>query len=137
MRVVLALFSAIILSYSFASSKRVLSTLPSFTESMYYLGAEDLLVGVSDYCNYPSEVRKLPRYGTAFEINLEKLIKDKIDTVLLADIKGSRVRDNLNKLGIKTIVAPYKDLDDAVKMLQVLNSELKLEQTKKIKKLLK
>ena len=36
--------------------QRVVSTSPSTTELIYALGMEDKLVGVSDYCDYPSDV---------------------------------------------------------------------------------
>src|SRR5579863_2299634 len=39
---------------------RVVSLLPSATETVYALGQGDLLVGRSEECDFPSEARRLP-----------------------------------------------------------------------------
>ena len=36
--------------------KRIVSTAPSITETLFALGLEDRVVGVTSYCNYPPEV---------------------------------------------------------------------------------
>ncbi len=133
MRIFILIFSALFFFNIFAQKFRVISTLPSYTEAMYFLDAQDLLVGVSDYCNYPSDAKKLPRFGTSFEISLEKLIKENVNTVLLAEVQGSRIKENLEKVGIKTIVIPYKKLADATAMFETINKSFNLDKDKQIK----
>lgn len=41
-------------------TKRIVSLLPSATEIVFALGAQDQLVGVSHACDYPNEVKSLP-----------------------------------------------------------------------------
>lgn len=132
MRIVYLLFCVLLILNTHAASKRVLSTLPSFTESMFFLGAGNLLVGVSKYCNYPPEAKKLPRYGTSFDISLERLIRDEIDTVLLAQVQGTKLETDLKKIGVRPIFVPYKKLADAEKMLSLFNEKFNLNQDKKI-----
>ncbi|MFG1493827.1 helical backbone metal receptor [Halobacteriovorax sp. ZH4_bin.1] len=132
MRIFILIFSAILFLNSHAKNYRILSTLPSFTESMFYLDAGDLLVGVSNYCNYPEGAKKLPRYGSSFEINLEKVVSDKVTSVLLAEVQGGRVKKNLEKLGVEVIITPYKKLGDAVEMLKIFNKKFKLNKDQKI-----
>ena len=43
------------------TEKRVVSFLPSATELIYKLGAQDKLFGVTHECNYPSEAANKPR----------------------------------------------------------------------------
>ncbi len=43
-------------------------------ETIYALGKGDLLVGRSDYCNYPEEALALPSVGTLYSPSLEKLL---------------------------------------------------------------
>ena len=43
--------------------RRIVSLLPSLTESVCALGACDRLVGVDRYSNSPAEVRALPKVG--------------------------------------------------------------------------
>jgi iron complex transport system substrate-binding protein len=45
--------------------KRVLSLLPSTTEIVYAIGAEDQLVGVTHECDYPGEAQSKPRVTSA------------------------------------------------------------------------
>jgi iron complex transport system substrate-binding protein len=40
---------------------RIISFLPSATEIIYMLGAQDLLFGVTDQCNYPAEANNKPQ----------------------------------------------------------------------------
>src|SRR5918998_6310108 len=40
---------------------RIVSFLPSATETLYELGAENQIVGVTHECTYPSQARKKPR----------------------------------------------------------------------------
>jgi iron complex transport system substrate-binding protein len=52
---------------------RVISLSPSLTEKLYELGLEDVLVGVSDFCDYPTEAANLPACGTADPPDLEAI----------------------------------------------------------------
>jgi iron complex transport system substrate-binding protein len=57
-----------------AASMRIVSLAPSVTETLFALGAGPSVVGVSDYCDYPPEVRRLPRVGSFLTPNLEAII---------------------------------------------------------------
>ncbi len=43
--------------------RRIVSLAPSLTETLYALGAQDRVVGVTDSCDYPPEARSKPRVG--------------------------------------------------------------------------
>jgi len=45
------------------SPRRIVTLLPSLTESVCTLGACDRLVGVDRYSNWPAQVRALPQVG--------------------------------------------------------------------------
>ncbi len=53
---------------------RIVSLAPSVTETLFALNAGSSVVGVSDYCDYPPEVRSLPRVGSFLTPNLEAII---------------------------------------------------------------
>jgi len=57
-----------------APPMRIVSLAPSVTETLFALGAGPDIVGVSQYCDYPAEVRKLPRVGSFLTPNLEAII---------------------------------------------------------------
>ena len=55
------------------AGKGVVSLAPNITETIYALGEEGQLVGVSDFDDYPPRVRRLPKLGGYIDPNLEQL----------------------------------------------------------------
>jgi len=81
--------------------RRIVSLAPSLTETIYALGAQDRLVGVTDYCDYPPEARTKPRVGGIINPNLEEVVALKPDLVLLT--KSANRRETaaaLDRLGL-------------------------------------
>ncbi|MCE5231119.1 helical backbone metal receptor [bacterium] len=63
--------------------KRIISIGPNVTETVYALGAQDRLVGVSDFCNYPPEAAKLRRVGGPANPRLETISALKPDLIVM------------------------------------------------------
>lgn len=84
------------------SPKRIVSVLPSLTESVCALGACARLVGVDRYSNWPSSVKKLPQVGGGLDLNMEAIVRLKPDVVLAAT--SSRAGERLEQLGIKVLM---------------------------------
>jgi iron complex transport system substrate-binding protein len=70
----LAVF-ALVLATSRAAScaDRIVSLVPSVTETLFALGVGDEVVGVSSYDDYPPQVTKLPKVGSFLTPNLEAI----------------------------------------------------------------
>ena len=68
---------------------RIVSLVPSATEILYALGAEDRLVGRTDYCEFPAAARAKPSVGGMVNPNLEALVALKPDLVIATD-EGNR-----------------------------------------------
>jgi len=64
---------------------RIITLLPSFTETVFALGVGARLVGVDDFSDYPNEVARLPKLGGAYDTKLERVLALKPDLVLLSD----------------------------------------------------
>lgn len=62
--------------------ERIVSIASSATEVLYALGCGDVVVGVDKYSDYPPEVREKPNVGSAFNLNIEKILDLKPDLVL-------------------------------------------------------
>jgi len=63
--------------------QRVVSLVPSLTESLFDLGLDSALVGVTDYCVYPKEgVARLEKVGGTRNPRLETIIALKPDLVM-------------------------------------------------------
>jgi iron complex transport system substrate-binding protein len=54
-------------------AERIVSLVPSITETLFALGVGDQVVGVSSYDDYPPAVMKLPRVGSFLTPNLEAI----------------------------------------------------------------
>ncbi len=61
MRAALLLLAALAAA---VAPQRIVSTAPSFTETLFAIGAGARVIAVSTYCHYPAAVEKLPRIGT-------------------------------------------------------------------------
>jgi len=53
--------------------QRIVSLAPAITETLFALGAGAEVAGVSQYCDYPPEVTKLPKVGTFLTPNIEAI----------------------------------------------------------------
>src|SRR3989454_11563807 len=65
-----------------APPARVVSLVPSVTETLYALNAEDVLVGVTDFCDFPPEARRKPRVGGMVAPSLEAIVALRPDLVI-------------------------------------------------------
>jgi iron complex transport system substrate-binding protein len=82
--------------------RRIVSLAPNLTEIVYALGAEERLVGVTDYCDYPPAARQKPKVGGAVNPSLEQIVALKPDLVLAQAFTLNRREtvDALERLGI-------------------------------------
>lgn len=99
--------------------QRIISLLPSLTESVCALGKCSALVGVDRFSNWPKSMQELPKLGGMSDINLERIVQLKPDVVLLE--KSSPVITRLNGLGIKTFSLDIKTMSDVERALQKLD----------------
>jgi len=54
-------------------AQRIVSLAPAITETLFALGAGADMAGVSQYCDYPPEVVKLPKIGSFLTPNIEAI----------------------------------------------------------------
>lgn len=88
---------------------RVVALAPNLTGIVYALGAQDRLVGVSNYSDYPPEAKSKPRIGMPMNPNLEAVVAAHPDIVLITT-EGNRreTADELARLGIAVYATnPY------------------------------
>jgi iron complex transport system substrate-binding protein len=97
------------------SPQRMVSLLPSLTESVCELGQCHRLVGVDRYSNWPSTVTKLPQVGGGLDPNIEAVVALKPDVVLMAT--SSRASDRLEALGLKVVALEPKSHADVQRVL--------------------
>jgi iron complex transport system substrate-binding protein len=102
--------------------QRIVSLLPSLTESVCALGQCQRLVGVDRYSNYPASVKQLPKLGGGMDLNIEAIVALRPDVVLMA--VSSRAHERLIALGIKVVTLEPETHADVKRVLQVLGQLL-------------
>jgi iron complex transport system substrate-binding protein len=98
---------------------RIVSTAPSITEALFALGLGDKVVGVSRYCDFPPEVRNLPKVGTYNKPDPEAIARLAPNLVIL---QGHRpeVMNLLGALHITFIEVPHGTLKDVYTGIQII-----------------
>jgi iron complex transport system substrate-binding protein len=95
--------------------QRIVSLLPSLTETVCELGRCQQLVGVDRYSNYPASVRGLPQVGGGLDPNIEAIVALRPDVVLLAT--SSRAGERLQALGVKVVALEPRNHADVQRVL--------------------
>jgi iron complex transport system substrate-binding protein len=93
-----------------APAQRIVSLLPSHTETVCELGACARLVGTDRYSNWPASVSSLPKLGGLEDTQIERLVALKPDLVLAA--VSSRAVERLESLGLTVLALEPRDLAD-------------------------
>jgi iron complex transport system substrate-binding protein len=106
-----------------APPRRIVSLVPSVTETMFAIGAERALVGVTDFCNYPPAATRKPRVGGMLAPSLETIVTLKPDLVV-ATTAGNREETfaELARLGIPVYVVNPTRLADVVDLITRLGA---------------
>ena len=98
--------------------QRIVSLLPSLTESTCALGLCERLVGVDRYSDWPASVKKLPVVGGGLDPSVESVVALKPDVVLLSD--ASKAAERLQALGLKVVALDVKSKADIHRVLGTL-----------------
>jgi iron complex transport system substrate-binding protein len=106
------------------SPQRIVSLLPSLTETVCELGQCQRLVGVDRYSNYPVSVKKLPEVGGGLDPNIEAIVALRPDVVLMA--VSSRLHERLQSLGIKVLALEPKTHADVRRVISVVGQLLEI-----------
>jgi iron complex transport system substrate-binding protein len=103
-------------------AQRVVSMLPSLTESVCALGKCAVLVGVDRFSNWPKSVDALPRLGGIADANIEGIVRLKPDLVLVE--KSSPLIARLQSLGISVMAFDVQTMADVQRALRQLDAVL-------------
>ncbi|MFA6311855.1 MAG: cobalamin-binding protein [Sterolibacterium sp.] len=102
-----------------APARRIVSLAPHITENLYVAGAGALIVGVSEYSDYPEQARKLPRVGNYASLDLEAIVAQKPDLVIAWE-SGNPASHlaKLKALGLPLFISQPKNLDDIASSIE-------------------
>jgi iron complex transport system substrate-binding protein len=103
--------------------RRIISMAPNLTQIVYDIGAQDMLVGVTDFCKFPPAARSKEKIGGWINPNYEKILSLKPDLVIALKFHGKAV-DNLRKLNVPVLVLDCMTIQDVLDAYDVLGKEL-------------
>lgn len=113
--------------------QRVISLSPNFTEIIYDIGAQDQLVGVTDFCKFPPEAREKEKVGGWVNPNIEKIVSLRPDLLLVPQFIGSG-GERLKKLNLPLLVLNWATVEDVLRLYDVIGGKLgRLRQARKAK----
>ncbi len=93
--------------------KRIISLAPSITETIFAVGAGQQLVAVTDFCQYPQQVKDLPSIGGYLDPSLSQIVAQQPDLVIMLD-RQQTLNRQLQQLGIRTLLIDNARLDGIV-----------------------
>lgn len=99
--------------------QRIVSTAPSITETLFAAGLGDRVAGVTTYCRYPPQVRRLPKIGTFLEPDFEKILALKPDLVFT--IKNPvQLTERLRKLRLNAVELDQDSIASIFRSLEII-----------------
>ncbi len=103
------------------SYSRIVSLAPSLTETLFALGLGGQVVGVTDFCSFPPEVKAKTRIGGFIDPNIELIIGLRPDlVVLLPDHREMKIR--LEGMGIRCLAVPQYTVQDILASLIIVGT---------------
>ena len=97
-----------------AHPQRVVSLSPAVTEIIYALGADSLLVGRTDFCEYPAEALQIPTVGGISNLNIEKILSLNPDLVISGSMVGKKATDQMDQMGTPMVCVIEKPRFEAL-----------------------
>ncbi|MGB9721126.1 MAG: ABC transporter substrate-binding protein [bacterium] len=114
---------------SVTSDFRIVSLSPAMTEIIFALGAQNNLVGVTTYCDYPDSAKKIYKVGDFSNPSLERILNLRPDLVIVNLPEQMRIKKQLEKFRIKTFNTSPKTLEDIYQEIMNLGKITRRERT--------
>jgi iron complex transport system substrate-binding protein len=105
--------------------KRIVTLLPSLTETVCTLGACERLVGVDDFSNWPERAARLPHLGGLDDVRIESVVALRPDLVVLSST--ARALPRLEALGVPVLGLDVKTLGDVERVLGKVGQALGID----------
>ena len=98
--------------------KRIISLAPNVTEALYSIGADSLLVGVTDFCDYPTDAKLKKSVGNYLSPDFETIISLKPDLVIMYITNSSGIAyKTLTDNHLKVFASNPQDIAGIKKMI--------------------
>lgn len=109
---------------------RIISLVPSVTETLFELGLDDQITAITRWCNRPADkVVNKPKVGGTKNPKLETVVKLNPDIVIL-DCDENRKQDaeELERSGIRTFTVFPRTIEDSIDLIHKLGEIFSVQQ---------
>ena len=104
-----------------APARRVVSLIPAATELLFAIGAGSLVVGRTQYCDYPPAARSIHNLGDGIKPSIEAVIARRPDLVVLYNSgQNAAVAGRLRELGVPSLRINTDALSDVRRVSRML-----------------
>ncbi|MBI4167609.1 MAG: cobalamin-binding protein [Candidatus Aenigmarchaeota archaeon] len=112
---------------------RIVSLAPSNTEIMFSLGLGSNVVGVTRFCDYPAEAKKITKTGGWIDTEYGKIESLKPDLILTSTFLQEKTAETLSAKGFRVVHTDPKNLAEVYESIITIGKACgKLEEAKSI-----
>lgn len=109
MRLIIVLFLLTVNAWG-AGGQRIISTSPGITETLFAMGLGPRVVGVTIYCNYPEEAKRVTRIGTLLKPDVEAILALHPDLVVVQK-QPNHLPEELARLHVTFVEVQSQNLE--------------------------
>ncbi len=106
--------------------RRIVSLVPSVTETLFAIGAGPRVVGVSSFDRFPPEVERLPSVGALLDPDVERILSLRPDLVVTYATQDE-LAERFARAGIRTFPFKHAGLADLLRLVRELGRLTGLE----------
>ena len=100
---------------------RAIALNPADCEILYALGAQDVLVGRGEYCNYPEDVLSLPSVNSGAQTNIEQILALEPEVIIMSKMAQTVEQvEALEKAGVRVVISDAQSLEDVYEATALL-----------------
>ena len=100
---------------------RAIALNPADCEILYALGAQDVLVGRGEYCNYPEDVLSLPSVNSGAQTNIEQILALQPEVIIMSKMAQTVEQvEALEKAGVRVVISDAQSLEDVYEAIALL-----------------
>ena len=108
--------------------ERVITLAPNLTEIIYAIGAGDLLVGNTTYCDYPEQAKSVQKVGDTLQPNIERILALRPNLIFISTSSQLEAfAQQLSEHGIPVYVSDPHDLEDVIYSIEKIAKLLSRE----------
>ena len=107
--------------FDFGAPPTAATVVPNISQEVYAIGAQDFLLGNSNYCTYPEDAKLKPKLGGLLNPDYEKIASFKPDIFLLPlSPTGRAIARRLESVGVRPFFLNPEGLENVAKDILLL-----------------